>query len=569
MATNYPGDIDDFTNPNGTDPVTAPDHAEQHSDANDAIEALQTKVGADSSTVNTTHDYKLSNVSTGDKVASVTGTETLTNKTLTSPTLNTPTINVAGLRDTNGNETIDTPATASAVNQAEIKNAATGDDVEVNAKGDDTNVNIKVKGKGTGVVKLGNAEIEMPNVAGSDTQVLTSDGTGATSWTDKADITDVPEIEASASFVTKAQNTPDLTVAVTKGGFYIKSLAQNGYAFVEYAGGNSPEFTAPTTNPRIDVLSINSSGTLVRTAGTEAATPEAPSFPQSNKPIAQIYNRVGQTSIKDTDDTTNGYIQKDLRPFLFWQPRPLPNIIDWTWLSGSSVTPIGLQKAELDYVVSTGTTSGVFFATNENAGFLSRSVSWPDITGIDSNDRLKNFSVEQDYVYLLFAYTAPNPSEWNLVRISKSDPSAANAVVMTTPFGTANIVDMHMFSPDGDLFYFSYDAQNSTSSNVIRKCQINPADSTEIQTVSSTTLTGVTTISGFFVDSDENYYVIDQSNNELRVNDSTGASVESIEVNNVFTAWNYNLMIDNQLYTRPTGGAGLQWVINRTFNRFL
>jgi hypothetical protein len=40
------------------DSVSVP-HATQHSDLNDAVEALQAKVGADSSAVTTSHDYKI------------------------------------------------------------------------------------------------------------------------------------------------------------------------------------------------------------------------------------------------------------------------------------------------------------------------------------------------------------------------------------------------------------------------------------------------------------------------------------------------------------------------------
>lgn len=82
MATNYPTSIDTLTNPTGTDSVATVDHAAQHADANDGIEALQTKVGADGSAVTTSHDYKLGNVTGSDKAASLTGTETLTNKTI-------------------------------------------------------------------------------------------------------------------------------------------------------------------------------------------------------------------------------------------------------------------------------------------------------------------------------------------------------------------------------------------------------------------------------------------------------------------------------------------------------
>lgn len=45
MTTTYPGAIDAFTNPTGTDQTTSPDHAAQHANANDAIEAIEATVG--------------------------------------------------------------------------------------------------------------------------------------------------------------------------------------------------------------------------------------------------------------------------------------------------------------------------------------------------------------------------------------------------------------------------------------------------------------------------------------------------------------------------------------------
>ena len=60
MATNFPTSLDALTNPTGTDTLASPDHAGQHADANDAIEALQAKVGVNSSAVTTSLDYKVS-----------------------------------------------------------------------------------------------------------------------------------------------------------------------------------------------------------------------------------------------------------------------------------------------------------------------------------------------------------------------------------------------------------------------------------------------------------------------------------------------------------------------------
>jgi hypothetical protein len=59
MATSYPASLDSFTNPTAVDTLDSPPHDTQHADANDAIEALQAKVGVDSSAVATSHDYKI------------------------------------------------------------------------------------------------------------------------------------------------------------------------------------------------------------------------------------------------------------------------------------------------------------------------------------------------------------------------------------------------------------------------------------------------------------------------------------------------------------------------------
>jgi len=55
-----------------------------------------------------------------------------------------------GILDTNGNEVITYPATASAVNHVEFINAATGVNPQVLARGDDTNIILQLGGKGTG-----------------------------------------------------------------------------------------------------------------------------------------------------------------------------------------------------------------------------------------------------------------------------------------------------------------------------------------------------------------------------------------------------------------------------------
>ena len=59
MATTFPTTLDQLLNPTGTDSVQLVSHAAQHSNANDAIEALEAKLGVNNSTDATTIDYKV------------------------------------------------------------------------------------------------------------------------------------------------------------------------------------------------------------------------------------------------------------------------------------------------------------------------------------------------------------------------------------------------------------------------------------------------------------------------------------------------------------------------------
>ncbi len=68
---------------------------------------------------------------------------------ITSLPLTTPKVTTS-INDSNGNEVIKTPATASAVNELTVTNAATGNAVQLSPTGGDTNIYLKAIGKGTG-----------------------------------------------------------------------------------------------------------------------------------------------------------------------------------------------------------------------------------------------------------------------------------------------------------------------------------------------------------------------------------------------------------------------------------
>lgn len=96
MSTNFPTSLDDATSIPVESAGTAlsTNHVTNHQNVQDAIEAIEAKIGVNGSAVTTSHDYKLSGVTGTDKAVSLTGTEALTNKTLTAPTITSPKITV-------------------------------------------------------------------------------------------------------------------------------------------------------------------------------------------------------------------------------------------------------------------------------------------------------------------------------------------------------------------------------------------------------------------------------------------------------------------------------------------
>ena len=67
---------------------------------------------------------------------------------------------ITGVNDTNGNELMKVTATASAVNELTLANAATGSGPTLSATGDDTDIDINITPKGTGEVNITKVDID-------------------------------------------------------------------------------------------------------------------------------------------------------------------------------------------------------------------------------------------------------------------------------------------------------------------------------------------------------------------------------------------------------------------------
>jgi len=82
MAINFPTSLDVFTDPTASDQLNSPSHSGQHTDLNNAVEALEAKVGIDGSAVATSLEYRIAQLEAAGspivKVAAFTSSGTWT-----------------------------------------------------------------------------------------------------------------------------------------------------------------------------------------------------------------------------------------------------------------------------------------------------------------------------------------------------------------------------------------------------------------------------------------------------------------------------------------------------------
>lgn len=88
-----------------------------------------------------------------------------------------------------------------------------------------------------------------------------------------------------------AQGSPDMTVAVAKAG-----VLSNG-TLLAVAAANATIGTADATNPRLDLVVINSAGAIAVRAGTAAAAPKPPARSANDVVLAAVYVPANDTTI--------------------------------------------------------------------------------------------------------------------------------------------------------------------------------------------------------------------------------------------------------------------------------
>lgn len=157
---------------------------------------------------------------------------------------------------------------------------------------------------------IGSANVNLVSYVG---WALPSGGTTITPFSlNTSTYAPLTSFSASTTVTSGTWTGQTMQLYVQPGTFYI-----NGTRAL-FLGTSTPTVTAPVSNPRIDVLTIDPSGTLAWTTGTESASPVAPTYPSDKLALCELFNVVGETALYDVDNQQSGqgFIQSDVRPAL-------------------------------------------------------------------------------------------------------------------------------------------------------------------------------------------------------------------------------------------------------------
>lgn len=265
MPTSYPSAIDSFTNPSGTQTLASPDHALQHSDINDTVEAIETVIGTTSGT------SVLKNLSVG-KFAAPTAGGTLTTTTLSSGTISGVLVGTSTI--TGGTSSIQV-----------INNSTQGSPAI-------TGGTASVMLIGTSTIQGGTAKNQ---VLGTPTFTFASDATGDLFYRSAGGTVTRLGVGTNAQFLTTNGTTPSWGNAIVSG-TTIASIATGTTAsatYVDVPGGSL--VISPTGTVRVQAWA---SGRLYNSGTTNA----------NNYGIFLNGTVLNSTDVVTTTDVINGGI---------------------------------------------------------------------------------------------------------------------------------------------------------------------------------------------------------------------------------------------------------------------
>lgn len=352
MSISYPSSLDSFPNPTSTDLLdnASPtlDHWTQHANVNDAVEALEAKVGADGSAVTTSFDYKLNEVTGTDKAVGKTATQTLTNKTLTAPVINVGSDATGDMYYRNGSGVL----TRMAIGASGTIISSTGTAPEWIANPGASDASTTVKGV-----------VELATYAETIARTTTG-GTGA-----------------------KLVTTPDVLTTVLTYDYQADSVGTDSYAITctpaptAYTTGMRFTFKASTANTGACSLNVNSLGakTIKKTYNSDLATGDI----LANQIVEVVYDgtnfqmvsTISQGSSYTIDTETTANYHTYVIPLVTTSATALQG---WTTTSTGTISLSFPVVAGQQQVTAADTAAGAFTVSTALAGATSDSYSYSD-----------------------------------------------------------------------------------------------------------------------------------------------------------------------------------------------
>ena len=167
-----------------------------------------------------------------------------------------------GITDDSQNEQLTFSKTTTAVNNIQVKNAATSGSPEISAIGGDTNIDLTVTPKGTGNVVLDG--LKYPNADGSADEFLQTDGAGNLAFAAAGGGYESVQVFTSSGTYTKPAAIKKIRVIVTGGGggggscpnSFVNGAGQGGGA-----GGTAIE-TIDATSITTETVTIGAGGAI-------------------------------------------------------------------------------------------------------------------------------------------------------------------------------------------------------------------------------------------------------------------------------------------------------------------
>lgn len=311
----FPTSIPSNTDPTATNKLSSPSHSALHQSHDAEIVAIETKIGTGASTPTSGKVLRATGTGTSAWGQTVLSTDIAaatsadlrgllsdetgagaavfaTAPTISSPAITTPSITTS-INDSNGNEVIKTPATASAVNEITVTNAATTTNPILSATGGDSNIDLLLRGKGTGSARFSGMQDGWIDANETWTFASASTITVPTDATIRYQVGDVIKLTQSATikyFQIQSLTSTVLTVfGLSSATVANSAITANYYAHKDAPFGYSGAWQSWT--PAFTNLTIGNGTVLAKYSQTAKTT------------IFQIVVTLGSTSSMGTAPT--------------------------------------------------------------------------------------------------------------------------------------------------------------------------------------------------------------------------------------------------------------------------